>query len=56
MRRKEDNQSMKCQMQKRTWPGEWGWLIAAVIGIGAFLLIYGMTPLDVTNDAWIMAG
>ena len=56
MRRKEDNQSMKCQMQKRTWPGEWGWLIAAFIGIGAFLLIYGMTPLDVTNDAWIMAG
>ena len=56
MRKKEDNHSMKCQMQKRTWPGEWGWLIAAFIGIGAFLLIYGMTPLDVTNDAWIMAG
>ena len=31
--------------------------IAVVIGcVIAFLLVYGVTPLDVTNDAWIMAG
>lgn len=30
--------------------------LGAIIGIFAFLLIYGMTPLDVTNDNWIMSG
>ena len=30
----------------------WG----SFFGIIAFLLLYGLTPLDVTNDHWIMAG
>ncbi len=55
-RRKEENQSMNCQTEKKMCPGKWGWLVAVILGIGAFLLIYGTTPLDVTNDAWIMAG
>ena len=29
---------------------------AALVGIIAFLLIYGTTPINPTNDAWIMAG
>lgn len=33
-----------------------GILGAALIGVAAFLLLYGTTPLHVTNDAWIMAG
>lgn len=33
-----------------------GALLAAILGAAAFLLIYGQTPLHVTNDAWIMAG
>ena len=28
-------------------------LIAAIIGVMIFLCIYGVTPLDVTNDYWI---
>lgn len=47
---------MKCRTEKKMCLGRWGCLVAAVIGIGAFLLIYGTTPLQVTNDAWIMAG
>lgn len=31
-------------------------LIAAICGLAAFLAVYGVTPLDVTNDLWIMAG
>ncbi len=33
-----------------------GVLLAALLGAAAFLIIYGQTPLHVTNDAWIMAG
>ena len=32
------------------------YIVTALIGISLFLLVYGVTPLDVTNDAWIMAG
>lgn len=31
-------------------------LLAALIGVLAFLTLYGTVPLDVTNDAWLMAG
>lgn len=31
-------------------------LLAALVGAAVFLLLYGTVPLDVTNDAWIMAG
>lgn len=30
--------------------------IPAILGIILFVMLYGITPLDVTNDAWIMAG
>ncbi len=33
-----------------------GVLLAALLGAAAFLIVYGQTPLHVTNDAWIMAG
>lgn len=33
-----------------------GALLAAILGMAAFLIIYGQTPFHVTNDAWIMAG
>ena len=35
---------------------KWHILIGACIGCFLFLLVYGVTPLDVTNDGWIMAG
>ena len=31
-------------------------ILAAIIGTAAFLMIYGITPLDPTSDSWIMAG
>ena len=31
-------------------------ILPTLMGISAFLLIYGITPLNVTNDSWIMAG
>ena len=31
-------------------------IIPILIGIAAFLVVYGITPLDVTNDRWIIAG
>lgn len=32
------------------------YVLTAIIGIIFFFIVYGVTPLDVTNDAWIMAG
>lgn len=32
------------------------YIVPTLLGIAIFLMIYGFTPLDVTNDAWIMAG
>ena len=32
------------------------YIIPAIIGLLFFVIVYGVTPLDVTNDAWIMAG
>ena len=32
------------------------YIVSAIIGVIFFLIVYGVTPLDVTNDAWIMAG
>ncbi|MBR5564902.1 MAG: hypothetical protein IKW08_01925 [Roseburia sp.] len=32
------------------------YILPSMIGILFFFMVYGMTPLDVTNDAWIMAG
>ena len=31
-------------------------ILPILMGVSAFLLIYGITPLNVTNDSWIMAG
>lgn len=31
-------------------------IVSIIIGILTFLLIYGIVPLDVTNDHWIMTG
>lgn len=31
-------------------------LLAAFVGAAAFLVLYGATPLDVTNDRWILPG
>lgn len=47
---------MNGQTERKMCSERWGCFLAALIGIGAFLLIYGTTPLHVTNDAWIMAG
>lgn len=33
-----------------------GAVLAGLLGVLAFLLLYGAAPLRVTNDAWIMAG
>lgn len=33
-----------------------GVFLAALLGAAAFLIVYGQTPLHVTNDGWIMAG
>lgn len=32
------------------------YIVTGLIGVIIFLVLYGNTPLDVTNDAWIMAG
>ena len=32
------------------------YIVPTLLGTIIFLIIYGFTPLDVTNDAWIMAG
>ena len=32
------------------------YIVPGLLGVCIFLLIYGVTSLDVTNDAWIMAG
>ena len=32
------------------------YIIPAAIALLFFVIVYGVTPLDVTNDAWIMAG
>lgn len=32
------------------------YIVPAVFGIMLFVMLYGIMPLDVTNDAWIMAG
>lgn len=40
--------------QKYHYVMEWG--VAAILGVIAFLVLYGLTPLDVTNDNWLMAG
>lgn len=32
------------------------YIVPAIFGIILFVMLYGITPLDVTNDAWIMAG
>lgn len=32
------------------------YMLTSMIGILIFFIVYGATPLDVTNDAWIMAG
>ena len=31
-------------------------LLSIALGAIAFMIIYGITPLNVTNDSWIMAG
>lgn len=31
-------------------------LLPCLIGLLTFIIIYGLTPLNVTNDSWIMAG
>ena len=32
------------------------YIVPTLLGTIIFLMIYGLTPLDVTNDSWIMAG
>lgn len=44
-------------MNDRTNVPEWVYiLISVLIGMIAFIVIYGVTPLNVQNDKWIMAG
>ena len=35
---------------------KWYFLIGALIGAVLFVLIYGFSVLNVTNDAWLMTG
>jgi len=32
------------------------YIVPALLATAVFVMIYGFTPLDVTNDSWIMAG
>lgn len=41
---------------KETWIKHITLMIPLIIGVLSFLVIYGTTPLNVTNDKWIMAG
>ena len=56
MREQIEMKSIRVYMEKKISSKQFAVVLGGIIGIIAFLVIYGITPLDVTNDRWIMAG